>query len=79
MKQIADELGVNKMRVYRTISRLNLTEAFKRGQTLYFNQDAKDAIEQAINQQVSLRKQLAGQLRPVPFPRTTLTTAYCNP
>ncbi|WP_235806092.1 helix-turn-helix domain-containing protein [Lentilactobacillus parafarraginis] len=49
MKQIADELGVNKMRVYRTISRLNLTEAFKRGQTLYFNQDAKDAIEQAIN------------------------------
>ncbi|MFD1126553.1 helix-turn-helix domain-containing protein [Lentilactobacillus raoultii] len=53
MRQIADELGVNKMRVYRTISRLNLSEAFKKGQTLYFDQTAKDAIENAIQKSVA--------------------------
>lgn len=50
MKQIADELSVNKMRVYRTISRLGLTETFKKGQTLYFDQEAKNAVESAIRQ-----------------------------
>lgn len=50
MKQIADELGVNKMRVYRTISRLNLKEAYKKGQALYFDVTAKTAIENAIRQ-----------------------------
>ena len=50
MKQIADELGVNKMRVYRTISRLNLKEAYKKEQALYFDVTAKTAIENAIRQ-----------------------------
>ncbi|EEI20765.1 helix-turn-helix domain-containing protein [Lentilactobacillus hilgardii] len=63
MKQIADELSVNKMRVYRTISRLGLTEAFKKGQTLYFDQEAKNAVESAIRQTEPANAKTASQPR----------------
>ena len=49
MKQIADDLGVNKMRVYRTISKNNISESFKKGQALYFDEKAKTTIENLIN------------------------------
>ncbi len=67
MKQIADELGVNKMRVYRTISRLNLKEAYKRGQTLYFDKAARKAVETAIQggkTQVNTSQPKANQSQP---------------
>lgn len=50
MKQIADELGVNKMKVYRTINRHEISESFKKGQALYYNEDARKQIEQFINE-----------------------------
>lgn len=68
MKQIADDLGVNKMRIYRTISRLNLKEAYKKGQTLYFDQAAKDAVENAI------RPNTSQSVRTNPQSRQTKTT-----
>ncbi|WP_268912249.1 helix-turn-helix transcriptional regulator [Lentilactobacillus sp. SPB1-3] len=48
MKQIADGLGVNKMRVYRTVKNNNIPYARKQGQTLCFNATAKATIESLI-------------------------------
>ncbi|WP_283679743.1 helix-turn-helix domain-containing protein [Lentilactobacillus sp. Marseille-Q4993] len=48
MKEIADELGVNKMRVYRTITRNAISETGKKGQTLYYNDAAKEKIVSII-------------------------------
>lgn len=48
MKQIADNLGVNKMKVYRTVTNNSIPYAYKKGQTLYFNATSKATIEDLI-------------------------------
>ncbi len=57
MKQIADELGVNKMKVYRTITKNHIKEHHKNGQTLYFDEMGKNGIEDIIKNQTTKKNQ----------------------
>lgn len=48
MKEIADSIGVNKMKVYRSITNHHYKEQYKNGQTLYFSETVKKLIEKDL-------------------------------
>lgn len=48
MKDIADLIGVSKMRVYRTITKNHYKERYKVGQTLYFDETVKNLLKKEL-------------------------------
>jgi len=50
IKEIADLIGVSKMKVYRTITRNHYKEQYKVGQTLYFNETVKNLLEKELKE-----------------------------
>lgn len=51
MKEIADLIGVSKMKVYRAITRNHYKEQYKVGQTLYFGETVKTLLEKEIKEE----------------------------
>lgn len=50
MKEIADSIGVSKMKVYRTITKKHYKEQYKVGQTLYFDETVKKLLYKDLKQ-----------------------------
>mgnify|MGYP001275279874 CR=1 FL=1 len=48
MKQIADEIDVSKMKIYRTITKNHYKECYKKGQTLYYDETVKDLVRKEV-------------------------------
>lgn len=51
MKEIADSIGVNKMKVYRSITSNHYKEQYKNGQTLYFSETVKKLVEKDLTKE----------------------------
>lgn len=49
-KQIADELGVSKQKVYRYIKRYNIKEAYQEHGTMYYDDAAEHFIAQGFSE-----------------------------
>jgi len=50
IKEIADAIGVSKMKVYRTITKNHYKEQYKVGQTLYFDETVKTLLEKELKE-----------------------------
>jgi len=50
IKEIADSIGVSKMKVYRTITKKHYKEQYKVGQTLYFDETVKKLLYKDLKQ-----------------------------
>ena len=50
IKEIADAIGVSKMKVYRTITKNHYKEQYKVGQTLYFDETVKKLLYKDLKQ-----------------------------
>lgn len=50
MKEMADLMGVSKMKVYRTITKNHYKEQYKVGQTLYFDETVKNLLEKDLKE-----------------------------
>ena len=48
LKQIADEIGVSKQRVYRFVKQGNVSEAFQDGNTKYYDESAENFIKSSF-------------------------------
>lgn len=53
IKQIADELGVGKQRVYRYIKSNHISDAHQKNGMMYYDATAEMAIKQGLNQSVT--------------------------
>ena len=51
MKEIADLIGVSKMKVYRTVTKKHYKEQYKIGQTLYFDETVKNLLEKEFKKE----------------------------
>ena len=51
MKEIADSIGVSKMKVYRTVTKKHYKEQYKIGQTLYFDETVKNLLEKEFKKE----------------------------
>jgi len=51
MKEIADLIGVSKMKVYRTVTKKHYKEQYKIGQTLYFDETVKTLLEKELKEE----------------------------
>lgn len=49
IKQIADELGISKQRVYRYIKNNHINEAHQKNGVMYYNEVAETVIKSAFN------------------------------
>lgn len=58
MKQIAEKLGVTKIRVYRYITKNCITETYKNGNTLYFDETTTSQIIQGLQDETSQQETL---------------------
>lgn len=56
MKEIAAKLGVNKMKVYRAIKKLNITEQYENHNTMYFSETDMNTIIKEIESSNSIQK-----------------------
>lgn len=50
IKQIADELGIDKQRVYRYIKKNHINEAHQKNGVMYYNEAVESSIKQAFSQ-----------------------------
>ena len=53
MKQIADELGMDKQRVYRYIKRNNIAEAYQEGGVMFYDEAAEMLIKSNLSKNVT--------------------------
>ena len=56
MKEIAAKLGVNKMKVYRAIKKLNIAEQYENHNTMYFSETDMSTIIKEIESSNSIQK-----------------------
>lgn len=49
MKQIADEIGIDKQRVYRYIKKNHINEAHQKNGVMYYNETAESLIKQEFS------------------------------
>jgi len=51
MKDIADLIGISKMKVYRAITKNHYKERYKVGQTLYFDETVKNLLKRELKEE----------------------------
>jgi len=52
-KQIADDIGLDKQRVYRYIKRNNITEAYQEAGVMYYDEAAETLIKSSLSKNIT--------------------------
>lgn len=57
IKEIADELGVDKQKVYRFIKQNHINEALQRSGVKYYDEAAFDAVVEMLQKELEIKKE----------------------